>query len=294
MAQVEQPARVYTLSEGVRIFRNGEEIRLRKGIWNYSEAALQLTGQDDTVVRFFEIAYSAFAQDEGIDPSAVAARVGMSAEDLASCSEWFESLLHQQFLRSADLRDAVRVSSALLGGGPTGFEERVGNPRPVLLFADTEYIGSTAENLASEIALPLDFLNAQTIRELAAADLTTRTDAVAYRTIFGKVQETDSPLCLCRRVHSLPQPAVAAELEPGPYRGGETADTWFDRRPFYDRSFRSAIGKWLFRMFRTSYACPLGRYGHLRQIRAEHRDWFEGRQTVACAATCHAAGNGHF
>jgi thiazole/oxazole-forming peptide maturase SagC family component len=168
------------LREGVRIFKNGEEIRFRKGIWNYSEAALQLAGQDDAVVRFFEAVYTAFLQGNRVDLSAVATRVGMSPEDLASCHEWFESLHHQQFLCDTNLRDVVRTTTSLLGGSPTGFEERVQDPRPVLFFTETDYIGSAAKALASEIALPLDFLPAESLQQLAAADLTTRTDAVEH------------------------------------------------------------------------------------------------------------------
>lgn len=193
MAQANQPSAVYTLRESVRIFRNGEEIRLRKGIWNYSEAALQLTGQNDTVVRFFDAAYTAFAQGDCVDPNAIAARVGMTAEDLTSCIEWFESLGHQQFLSATELRDVVRTSSALLGGAPSGFEERVGTPRPVLFLADTEYTGSAAKALSSEVGLPLDFIQADSIREMVLADLTTRTDAVKYVQSLSKFKNLITP-----------------------------------------------------------------------------------------------------
>jgi thiazole/oxazole-forming peptide maturase SagC family component len=193
VAPPNQPSPVYVLNEGVRIFRNGQEIRFRKGIWNYSEAALQLMGQSDVVIRFFDVAYAAFVQGEGVDPNAIASNVGMSPEDLASCIEWFGSLQHQQFLCRKDLRDVVRTNSALLGGSPTGFEERVGNPRPVLFFTDTEYIVSTAKALASEIALPLDLLEATSIQELAAADLTTKTDAVEYEQSLTKFKKLLAP-----------------------------------------------------------------------------------------------------
>jgi thiazole/oxazole-forming peptide maturase SagC family component len=188
-----QPSDVYMLREGVRIFRNGEEIRFRKGVWNYSEAALQLTGQDEAVVRFFEVAYTAFVQGQEVDLSAIATRVGVSPENLASCHEWFESLQHQQFLCDKDLRDVVRTTSALLGGNLTGFEDRIGDPRPVLFFSDTEYIRSTAKGLSSEIALPLDFLQAESMQALAAADLTTRTDAVEHTQALSQLEKLVLP-----------------------------------------------------------------------------------------------------
>lgn len=188
MTPTTQPPGVYLLREGVRIFRTGEEIRFRKGIWNYSEAALQLAGQDEAIVRFFEIAYSAFSLGREVDMGAIAAQVGMSPEELACCREWFDSLHHQQFLCDSDGRDAVRTTSVLLGGNLSGFEERIGDPRPVLFFTDTDYLSSTAKALSTEIALPLDFLEADRMQELVAADLTTRTDAVRHTQVLSRLK----------------------------------------------------------------------------------------------------------
>src|SRR5581483_7618210 len=75
---------------------------------------------------------------------------------------------------------------ALLGGNLTGFEERAGTPSPVLFIADNEYARNAAKALAGEIGLPLDFIDEETMQGLAAADLTTRTDAVQYAQTIGK------------------------------------------------------------------------------------------------------------
>ena len=53
MAANGNAARVYALSDGVRVFRSGDEIRFRKGVWSYTEAAVRLTGQEQRVVQFF-------------------------------------------------------------------------------------------------------------------------------------------------------------------------------------------------------------------------------------------------
>ena len=193
MAPTKQPSKLYVLREGVRIFRNGEEIRLRKGIWNYSEAALQLRGQDETTVRFFEIVYKAFVEGKPVDPDEIATRAGMGPEDLEYCREWFRSLQHQQFLSDADLNEIVRTSTAILGGVNAGFEQRVGNPRSVLFFTDTDYIGPTAKTLSSEIALPLDFMPAENLQQLAEPDLTTRTDAVNHTKSLAELKKMVLP-----------------------------------------------------------------------------------------------------
>jgi hypothetical protein len=44
----------------------------------------------------------------------------------------------------------------LLGGNLSGFEDRVGMPRAVLFFIDSDYARASAKTLAGEIGLPLD------------------------------------------------------------------------------------------------------------------------------------------
>lgn len=180
MSPTERSPQLYGLREGVRVFRSGDEIRFRKGVWSYNEAAVRLAGQEERVIRFFNALYERFVQNLEADPEAIGREIGASAEELTSYRELLENLKTQQYLRDSGQKDATRVVSSLLGGNLSGFEEHVGTPRAVLFFTDSDYARGAAKTVAGEIALPLDIIDEETMHALATADLTTRTDAIQY------------------------------------------------------------------------------------------------------------------
>lgn len=192
MSQMERRLR-YGLREGVRIFRTGEEIRFRKGVWSYTEATIRLEGQGGEVVLFFNAVYEHLVRGQDVDPEQIARGIAASGEDLDSYVELLESLKSQQYLRDAEEPDPSRAISALLGGNISGFEDRVGTPRPVLFFTDSDYARLTATSLAKEIGLPLDILDEETCRALETADLTTRIDAVQYAETTAKFEKIFHP-----------------------------------------------------------------------------------------------------
>jgi hypothetical protein len=170
-----ETARIYALNEGVRVFRSGDEIRFRKGVWSFNEAIVRLTGQEERVVRFFDAVYEALVQGRSADADALGRELDVGAEELDSFCGLLENLKRQQYLHDAGQKDVTRIVSALLGGNLSGFEQFVGTPRPVLFFSDSPYAREAAKMLAREIGLPLDVLEEDVAREIAQADLTTKT-----------------------------------------------------------------------------------------------------------------------
>jgi thiazole/oxazole-forming peptide maturase SagC family component len=177
----EKGPRVYALKEGVRVFRSGEEIRFRKGVWSYTEAVVRLADQEERVVRFFTAVYEALVSAREADPEAIGGELGATAEEIAAYCELLENLKRQQFLHDGEQRDVARAVAALLGGSLSGFAEGVGTVRPVLFFSDSAYIREAAKTLSKQIGLALDVLDDETLQTLATADLTTRMDAVQYK-----------------------------------------------------------------------------------------------------------------
>jgi thiazole/oxazole-forming peptide maturase SagC family component len=186
-----EPApRIYALNEGVRVFRSGDEIRFRKGVWNYTEAVLRLAGQGERVRRFFDGVYEVLLQGRDADGDAIGQQIGARAEEVVAYCELLDNLKRQQFLHDTRQKDITRIVSALFGGNLSGFENYVGTPRPVLFFTDSVYAREAAKTLAKETGLPLDVLDDETAEALTKADLTTRTDAVGHAettTRLGKV-----------------------------------------------------------------------------------------------------------
>ena len=193
MTPTEPSPRQYRLREGVRVFRSGDEIRFRKGVWSYNEATVRLAGQEARVVLFFNTLYEQLVQGGTADAETISREVGASVEELASYCELLENLKSQQYLCTSDQKDAGRAVSSLLGGNLSGFEDRVGMPRAVLFFTDSDYARGAAKTLAVEIGLPLDVLDDETRLALATVDLTTRTDAVQYAETVARFEKVFRP-----------------------------------------------------------------------------------------------------
>ena len=168
------------MTEGLRAYRSGEEIRFRKGVWNHQEAILRLAGLEDRDARVLGAVCDAFLQGREADLNVIARDLGLKIEDLGPVCGLLENLKQQQFLHDAKRRDVSEVVRALLGGNLTGFEEHAGEPRPVLFFSDNNYARGAAKTLAGEIGLPLDLIDDKTLHALVMADLTSQTDAVGH------------------------------------------------------------------------------------------------------------------
>jgi thiazole/oxazole-forming peptide maturase SagC family component len=189
----EQKMPVYRLAEGVRIFRSGEEIRLRKGVWNHKEAILRLDGLDEQSARFLGGVCEALMQGRDADVGALGSEAGISEAGLAPFCELLEGLRQQQFLHDTRQSEITQAIRALLGGNLIGFGDRAGVPRPTLFFSDSEYARGAGKTLAKELGLPLDFLDEETMQALAAADLTSKTDAVRHTETLAKFEKILHP-----------------------------------------------------------------------------------------------------
>jgi thiazole/oxazole-forming peptide maturase SagC family component len=180
--------RVYALREGVRVFRSGEEVRFRKGVWSYSEAAVRLSGQGERAAGFFGAVYEALVRGGEADADEIVRSVGAGDEEAAAYHDVLDELRRQMFLRDASEQDAARIVSTLLGGGLGGVEAYAARAaRPVLFYADSVYARDAAKGLAREVGLPLDVMDESVARELAQADLTTRTDAVGHADTMARL-----------------------------------------------------------------------------------------------------------
>jgi thiazole/oxazole-forming peptide maturase SagC family component len=184
---------VYRLADGVRLHRTGDEIRFRKGVWSHNEATLRLIDQPVPVAAFLSAACEALARGGEADLASIGRELDAAAEELSQYQAVFESLKHQQFVRDATQKSAAQMVAALLGGSISGFEAQIASPRPALFFTDSDYARASASALAGEIGLPLDVLDADVVRALATADLTSRTDAVDYIEAASRYEKIIQP-----------------------------------------------------------------------------------------------------
>jgi thiazole/oxazole-forming peptide maturase SagC family component len=186
----DQPTRTYSLATSVRMFHSGDEIRFRKGIWSYTEAAIQLSALSGPDKDFFVQAYDRLVRGETVDVEEVAIEVGAPSRQAASYAEVLDALVAQGFLATSDTIATSPINSVrdLLGTAITGIEEYVTAPRPALLLADTESARVLARSLATEMRFPLDVLDDQTQQRWSTLDLTTATDAVEHADAASQIE----------------------------------------------------------------------------------------------------------
>jgi thiazole/oxazole-forming peptide maturase SagC family component len=191
----------YALSQDARIFYNGrEEIRIRKGIWNYTEATLNLAEQDErlkgAIIKLFEDLNNGITIGSG------------SVDDLSSLSneqkekilEIMEALKHQSYLITAEEAQVQKTISLLFGGLYQQTESAPFQPSPALIITDSPNSQRIARQIALDMKYPVDFLDEKTLSELSIADLTTNTDAIeTIRNLerFGKILEPFSIIIGC-------------------------------------------------------------------------------------------------
>lgn len=172
------------LADGVQVYSNGEdEIRIRKGVWNYEEAILDLSDvsqhQRDAVLAILEHLRSGGS----VDTADLTGYGDLTTEELEQLTETIDGLSDTDYLAHADELLTKQLLYRLLGGSTTSryFSEIMADDRPVLFFADSDSVVRYAEDLARDIHLPLEVMSGEEMRSISQMDLTTRFEAYEVR-----------------------------------------------------------------------------------------------------------------
>lgn len=166
----------------MRVFQGGGgEIRFRRGVWNYTEAVLNMSGQPPEIATFFTQAAEALILDGGVDLDTVARNTGTPPAKLEAYAAVLDDLVQSQFLARADADEGAEIIRALFGGAASSYAEPTGTASPVAFFADTDYAAAaTARSIGAEVNLPMDVIGQDVLADLAAVDLTTRNEAIGH------------------------------------------------------------------------------------------------------------------
>ncbi len=179
----------FALSQDARIFYNGvDEIRIRKGIWNYTEATLSLSDEKEAVRKAFIQIFKELSEGKTIDMESLPDRFGLDKEQKNSVFQVMEALRHQLYLRSAQDLQVGKIISDMFGGvyQPSGAAPIPMKPRPALVFTDSPYAKKIAAQIAADMNYSVDIMDEKTFKGLCAADFTTKTDAIET------IKETES------------------------------------------------------------------------------------------------------
>lgn len=167
----------YALSQDARIFYNGrDEIRIRKGIWNYTEATLNLSGQDEVVKQTFIQIFNDLNEEKIIDLEPISSKFSLNNEQKDQVSNVLQTLRYQFYLKSTEEQHMERIISLMFGGIYQPSEYVPMKPTRALVFTDSLYSQKIAKQIAADMNYPIDILDEKTFNDLKTADFTTKTD----------------------------------------------------------------------------------------------------------------------
>lgn len=169
----------YALAEDARVFYNGkDEIRVRKGVWNYTEATLSLQGEAEPLKNAFIQIFEALNEGEAIDIEQIAEKHGLDTELKNSVLNVMAALKHQSYLKDAEEQSLGRIISCLFGNIYQATQPVAIRPLPALFFSDSPYSQKIAKQIADDMDYSIEIMDEKAFNDLCMADLTTKTDAI--------------------------------------------------------------------------------------------------------------------
>ncbi len=170
----------YELMENVIVYFNGDnEIRFRKGIWNYEEANLNTAPLPDkikeAVIRIVEL----FDKGEVVDLKEIHAEFRLVGEEFGLVRQLMDSLEEQKYIEKADADFVKKFVKQLIGGTVSEFiaQEKV-YVRPVLFVTDNDRIKEYAQMTGQDLGMSLTMMTKSEMEEIENADLLDRMDAL--------------------------------------------------------------------------------------------------------------------
>ena len=182
------------LREDVQIYYNGaDELRLRKGVWNFEEAILSFEGlskeHQDTLVKMFNL----LQDGRGVDRERLPDAQNLTQVEREQVAQTLDALRAKDYVSDGDGADARHFLNQLLGGTAEYATNCASSDKPVLFFADTQSIKDYAVMLAKEIDMPLTVMTQNEFKAIAAMDLTTKFDAYGTRKQLESLREILEP-----------------------------------------------------------------------------------------------------
>lgn len=198
----------FMVADNTRIFANGEnEFRIRKGIWNFEEATLHLESLNDNVKKILSDIFYQLGDGKEVDLEFVLDAENLNEDEKNQVKDLLLALQAQNYLMYAVDNKTKLLIHELIGGTVIRqFTAEVGPLKPVLFFADSQYTKDISQITAKEIGLPMTIMTEKEFEDLAAADLTTKFDAVQTNRQMEEFQKFIQPYCCI--VGSLEKPRI--------------------------------------------------------------------------------------
>lgn len=171
----------YALQEDIMLIATDDEIRIRKGVWNYEEACLSLTGYSEEFTRCFHDVFDSLQTGQfsvgQLDDLLLEPFEREQAETV------LQQLLESDFILAVDEKlSHSRITKILTGGLELFIDDdyQVQESKSVLFCTDTEYVMEKWKTFSELHQIKADYLEPDLFSALKTVDLTTNIDAIGY------------------------------------------------------------------------------------------------------------------
>ncbi|WP_040210959.1 hypothetical protein [Clostridium polynesiense] len=168
----------YILAENVVVFNNGvDEIRVRRGIWNYEEAIISVEGLTDTMKEIINEMVRTLDIGEELDAEKVLSDKRLLQHEKDSIEGLVLGLKEQGYIRDSEESKTTQLLYEILNGSiQARFLQNDIYLKPILFFSDSEDVKNYAVALCNKMSLPIHVVSEEEYREIIKMDLTSRFD----------------------------------------------------------------------------------------------------------------------
>lgn len=179
----------YILAENVVVFYNGEnEIRVRKGVWNYEEAIVSLDDVSDETKEIVVSIIKTLDKGERIDTDEILAEKNLLVHEKEMIEGLIVGLREQGYLKECEESKTTQLLYELINGSiQSRFLQNQLYLRPILFFSDNNEVKDYAVNTCNKLNLPIHVISEDEYKEISKMDLTTRFDGYDTKSDLKKL-----------------------------------------------------------------------------------------------------------
>jgi len=170
------------IGDSTTIYVNGStEIVLRKGVWNFEEALLDLSPLEDPLQSLLLRLFETLGRGESVCTTTLDADYAIRPQDIDVVLTLLDELAEQAFLVPEGSDESARLMKMIIGGSAIGLDRAVPmTGSSTLLVCDAPLVGETITRMADSMQLHLTEMTPEDVTSIARADLTSRLDSMDH------------------------------------------------------------------------------------------------------------------
>lgn len=197
----------YRIGESTSIFFNGEaEIVFRKGVWNYEEAVMDISGfGEETQDKLLDV-FRDISDGGQVSTDDMFSKYAIDGGDIDSVLSVLEELTEQGYLADDSEDKVKKLITNLIGGtASTGLSGNIADFSSTLLICDSKPVTEQLSGMSAGISMSMEVMSYEDMKKLTECDLTSKLDALDneenYRRVSGMFSRFSSVLVCLERPH---------------------------------------------------------------------------------------------